>query len=714
MSPDSPIETIGRLTKEHRAALERMGILTIRDLLYHIPARYESSADIRTVEQAHVGMNATIYGTFEKLEIKKSFRTKVPMAEGRLRDGTGSIRVVWFHQPYLARSIPTHVLVRVAGQVSGSGSKKYIANPEVERTGGAPFMNTDTTLQPVYPASDGISSLWFYHAIKKALEAGAHRALQDLLPDTVRAAYHLPEIGDALLMVHQPRVTADAEAARKRFAFEEIFLIQLARGLEREANKRQRALPIDADESRVAAFIKTFPFRPTAGQKRAIAEILANFLEPYPMARLLEGDVGSGKTAVAAATAYAVATSRPLNARGVVQKDFGNLQVAYLCPTEILAAQQFETFISFFKRLPISIGLITSSGCKKFPSKVNPSKPTDISRTQLLKWVANGEIPILLGTHALIQKAVGFKHLAFVIIDEQHRFGTFQRAAMAAKGAVAPHLLSMTATPIPRTLALTLYGDLDLTVLDELPAGRKPILTEIGTPATRKEVYQKVDALLQDGRQAYVICPRIDEPDPGKQMALQSRSVAAELKNLKKVFSRRTIDKLHSKMSQKEKEEVMQRFQSGDIDVLVATSVVEVGVNVPNATVILIEGAERFGLAQLHQLRGRVMRSEHQPYCFLMVDRASSAENARLKALTSARNGFELAERDLEIRGAGELYGRRQSGLSDIGMDALKNIKLVEAARAAAQLLLKDDPELASRTDLAAAARERRRAMHFE
>lgn len=714
MHSSDPIDSILRLTTIQRAGLKRLGLASIRDLLYHFPVRYESAADMRTVADSQADEVATLYGKFSKLDMKRSWKTKVPMAEGTFSDGTGSMRIVWFHQPYLAKMIPADELVRVRGKISEKDGKKSIINPLVERASGIPFMKTGGEMFPVYPETAGITSLWIFHAVKRAIEKGALETLEDPLPPKLLKTYHLPALKSALIWIHEPKRQGDADVARKRFAFEEVFLIQIARTLEREKNKAERAYEIDADEAKVAAFIKTFPFTATAGQKKAIGEILADFLEPYPMARLLEGDVGSGKTAIAAATAFAVATSRPKNAKGAKQT-FGNLQVAYMCPTEILAKQHFATFTSFFKKHPIQIGLVTSSGCFKFPSKVNPEKATNISRAQLMKWVANGEIPILIGTHSLIQKTVGFKHLAYVIVDEQHRFGTLQRQAIMKKGGASPHLLSMTATPIPRTLALTLYGDLDLTVLDELPAGRKMIETDIVSPTARGKAYEKIRELLKEGRQAYVICPRIDEPDPNKALALQTRSVAAEAKRLAtEVFPEYTLEKLHSKMTPKEKEETMARFERGETDILVATSVVEVGVNVPNATVIMIEGADRFGLAQLHQLRGRVQRSAHQPYCFLMVEKSSGANNVRLKAIQSAKNGFELAEKDLGIRGAGELYGRRQWGLSDIGMDALKNLKLVEAARKEAQELVGKDPVLDSNPLLRAQAERKADSLHFE
>ncbi|MES2134879.1 MAG: ATP-dependent DNA helicase RecG [Patescibacteria group bacterium] len=714
MNANESIDSLTRLTQIQRAGLKRLRITSIRDLLYHFPVRYESAADIRTVSDARDSEVATLYGKFSKLEMKRSWKTKVPMAEGTFNDDTGKMRIVWFHQPYLAKMFPVDELVRIRGKVSEKDGKKSIINPVVERAAGIPFMQTGGEMFPVYPETAGITSLWIFYTIKKAIEKGVLDTLEDPLPETLLKTYHLPALKSSLIWIHLPERADDAEVARKRFAFEEVFLIQVARALEREKNKLERAYEVDADEAKVSAFIKTFPFDATLGQKKAIADILADFLEPYPMARLLEGDVGSGKTAIAAATAYAVATSRPKNAKGAKQT-FGNLQVAYMCPTEILAKQHFSTFTAFFKKYPIAIGLVTSSGCFKFPSKVNPDKPTNISRTQLMKWVANGEIPILIGTHSLIQKTVGFKHLTYVIVDEQHRFGTLQRQAIMKKGGASPHLLSMTATPIPRTLALTLYGDLDLTVLDELPKGRKMITTEIVTPGSRNKAYEKIRELLKEGRQAYVICPRIDEPDPTKALALQTRSVTAEAKRLEKeVFPEYTLEKLHSKMTPKEKEEVMGRFERGETHILVATSVVEVGVNVPNATVIMIEGADRFGLAQLHQLRGRVQRSAHQPYCFLMVEKSSGANNVRLKAIQSAKNGFELAEKDLSIRGAGELYGRRQWGISDIGMDALQNLKLVEAARKEAGAVVNKDPSLTANPLLRERALEKAQELHFE
>src|SRR3989338_4646011 len=386
-----------------------------------------------------------------------------------------------------------------------------------------------------------------------------------------------------------------------------------------------------------------------------------------------------------------------------------------MCPTEILAIQHFESFIGYFKHLPINIALITGSGCRKFPSKINPDGWTDISRSQLLKWVANGEIPILIGTHALIQKSVKFKNLAYVIIDEQHRFGTAQRQKLVRKDNIAPHFLSMTATPIPRTLALTIYGDLDLTLIDEIPRGRKPIITEIVMPDGREAVYEKIRLELKIGRQAYVICPRIDVPDPDKEAVVIAKSVKEEAEHLKKkVFPEYAIGILHGKMTPVAKDKAMDEFKNGKTQILCATSVVEVGVNVLNATVIVIEGAERFGLAQLHQLRGRVIRSNYQAYCYIFSDSKTKKTAERLRALKTSKNGFELAEFDLSIRGSGELYGKRQSGLSDIAMEAMKNIKMVEAAREEAKKIVEKDNELKKYPAIKEIQERKTQKIHFE
>lgn len=722
LSLETPVTEQFRLTPVQKEALRRLGIHTIEDLLYHFPARYGDTAEVRSIDSLRKGESAAVFGRISGLEASKGFKTKITMATATLEDESGRIQCVWFNQPYIAKMVPEGAYVRVEGKLSQrrNTGALYFSNPKIEVVDKLPSGVGDSlfgaegkahTLYPVYPESRGITSIWIYHALQKLFKTGILNQLADPLPADILEKYHLPGIKTAFIWIHTPLTRDDALSARKRFSFEEIFSIQLGRQQARREYREHQALRIATPETHVREFVKRFPFEVTGAQSRAIDAILADMKSgsdnddnARPMTRLLEGDVGSGKTAVAAATAYAVMNSR--------------LQTAYMCPTEILAIQHFESFIQFFSYMPVQIGLITGSGCRKFPSKVNPKGWTDISRNQLLTWVADGSISVLIGTHALIQKSVKFKKLAFAIIDEQHRFGTAERAKLIRKDEVAPHLLSMTATPIPRTLALTMYGDLDLTLLDEIPAGRKPIVTELVLPNRREEIYEKVRRELEAGRQAYVICPRIDEPDPDKELALIAKSVKEEARRLKRdVFPEYEIGILHGKMTPKDKDKVMNEFKDGKIRVLCATSVVEVGVNVPNATVIIIEGAERFGLSQLHQLRGRVMRSTHQAYCYTFTETTSAKSIERLKALQSAKNGFELAEMDLAQRGAGELGGggsAKQWGVSDVAMEALRNIRMVEAAREEAAILIAKDPGLTSHPLLKRLADTHRKETHFE
>ncbi len=694
------LHTLLRLTPLQKRGLAKLGLKTIRDLLYYFPVRYGDTAETKNINSLTHGENATIFGKISRLKTGKGYRTKIPMADAYVEDETGHIHCVWFNQPYVAKMFQDDMLVRIEGKVSQrkKTGELYISNPKIEAVNKLPINVGDSlfgsngeqhTLYPVYKETAGITSVWIYHALQKIFKTTVIDTITDPIPNEILNRYNLPNIKTALIWIHTPIKRDDATSSLKRFSFEEIFIIQLSKQKSRKAYENMPSFKIEPKIQEVGEFIKRFPFEATNAQKSAIENILKDMSSGKVMSRLLEGDVGSGKTAVAGAVSYAIINSVPIN------QTFGRLQVAYMCPTEILATQHFESFIQYFAYLGINIALITSSGCRKFPSKVNPKGWTQISRSQLLKWVENGEIAVVVGTHSLIQKSVKFKHLALAIIDEQHRFGTKQRSAIVKKGAKTPHLLSMTATPIPRTLALTMYGDLDLTVLDESPKGRKPIITELVLPQNRNSIYEKIRLELNAGRQMYVICPRIDAPDPDKEAVLIAKSVKEEAKRLKdKIFPEYEIDIMHSKMSTKDKDDVMQRFKNGEINILCATSVVEVGVNVPNATIIIIEGAERFGLSQLHQLRGRVMRSTHQAYCYAFTETKSDKSITRLNSLKTAKNGFELAELDLANRGAGELAGGKQWGVSDLAMNALRNIKMVEFAREEARKLIDEDINL--------------------
>lgn len=730
VSPTTPLADIFRLTPTQKTGLTKLGVTTAIDLLRYFPTRYTSIAELRKIRDLKKGDDAIIYARVVSAKTSKGFRSKIPMTEAVFEDDTGHIKAVWFHQAYIAKMLPEGKLVKIAGHVEERKGIPYLANPEFEDTkdfpidGGTSLWGEGSgtpTFSPVYAETKGVTSRFLYHHVQKLFTLGILDITTDPIPSEILKRYHLPTLTTALVWIHTPKREEDARAARKRFAFEEVFLIQLARAEERRANSESNGFVIDPQKAAIARFVERFPFRPTNAQTHALENIFADLKKGTPMGRLLEGDVGSGKTFVAATAAYAVATSAPLDNK------FGNLQVAYMAPTEILAEQHFKSFTEYFKDLPIEIGLLTGSTAKKFPSKIDPSGATKVSKAQLLKWVAEGKLPILIGTHALIQKNVKFKNFALAIVDEQHRFGTAQRGKLAKKEALLPHFLSMTATPIPRTLALTIYGNLDLTVIDHMPEGRKPIKTELVLPTKRTEMEKHIKTELNTGRQAYIICPRIDEPDPEKERALgrasidtarhnsaELKSVKEEAKRLARVFPAFSIGILHGKMKPLEKDQAMHDFASGKTQILVATSVVEVGVNVPNATIIVIEGAERFGLAQLHQLRGRVLRGTHQAYCHLLTTSTNEATAERLKALVTAKNGFELAELDLMLRGAGELGGGKQWGISDLGMEAIKNIKMVEAARTEAQTLIASDPALHNHPLLRIAVDTKLKGTHWE
>lgn len=718
MTTDSKIEEIFRLSPLQKTALKKMGLSTVHDLLYHFPTRYESLGNAQAINSIQKDDTVTLYGELSHLNLSKTYTKKINIADGILSDGSGVIKLIWFNQPYIAKMLKDGSFVRVSGKVMERKGELYIANPDISEIPKIPLSphkslfgegEKESLLSPIYKESRGITSRWIYFALQKIFKTQILDTLTDPIPKDILDKYHLPTLKTALSIIHNPKNEKDALASRKRFAFEEVFLIQISLLKEKRDLTINPAPIVDVEKEKIEEFVKRFPFEATASQRKSIDTVLSDMKKGKPMSRLLEGDVGSGKTAVAAVAAFSAISTHPLG------KDYGTLQVAYMAPTEILATQHFESFIKYFKHLDINIALLTGSVCRKFPSKLNSDQSVQISKAQLLKWVGSGEISIVIGTHALIQKNVKFKNLGLIVIDEQHRFGVKQRQSLARKNEIVPHLLSMTATPIPRTLALTIYGNLDLSLLLEMPKGRKPIETKIVHKNKREEAYEKIKSELEKGRQAYIICPRIAEPDPDKETALNAKSVIAEAERLKRdIFQKWNIGVLHGKMKPKDKDAVMRDFSEAKIDILVATSVVEVGVNVPNATLIVIEGAERFGLSQLHQLRGRVIRSEHQAYCFIFSDTESKKTFERLGSLVKAKNGFELAEEDLKLRGPGELSGMKQWGLSDLAMESMKNIKMVEAARIEASKIIETDPELKKYPLLKEASITRGGNMHWE
>jgi len=723
--------------------LEKLGIRTVRDLLYYFPSRYIELGAVKPIADLILGESASVIAEVVHVKAEKTWKSRMNIAQATLKDADASIQAVWFNQPYLASMLKPGTRILVSGKISLRKNKneKYFANPTWELVGDseadAHQLKTSTVL-PVYSETYGMSSLWLRWQIRRLLSARGGSAsggektpdIPETLPEHILKTYNLPVLRRALVAMHTPRTLQEIEAAKKRFSFEEIFCIQLH---QQQIRKKTELVPSVAIQPRpdiIAEFTNTLPYALTGAQKRVISQILADFKKPYPMGRLLEGDVGSGKTIVATAVSLNAVTEKA--------------QAAFMAPTEILARQHFHEFIRRLEPFRVNIALLTSGTVEKFPSKISYKKTADISRTQLLKELAAGDVHILIGTHSLINASVKFKKLALVIIDEQHRFGKEQRLKLAKEKeevtevpalsfgipknfkknfhTASPHLLSMTATPIPRTLALTIYGNLDLSVLDEMPPGRKKVITRIVPSRERRETHEFIRGQLAAGRQAFVICPRIEKSDDtaykNPQTALlfsDMKAVKEEYKKLsEEVFPDARIGMLHGKMKPEEKEGAMKKFKEGAIDILVSTSVVEVGVDVPNATIMMIEGGERYGLSQLHQFRGRVGRGEHQSYCLIFTESRSETVRERLKALESAKNGFELAEYDLMFRGPGELTGARQWGMSDVGMEALKNIKLVEFARTEAAALIAKDPQLAEWPALSDRVERLAKKIHFE
>lgn len=728
------IENIFRLDERKRKGLAKLGIKTVYDLLCHFPSRYEKISGVRNIYEAEKGDLITARGVISKIGTVKT-RKRIGLTEAKImHENGGKIKALWFNQPYVAKILKEGDEIILTGKISeNKKGEPYFSNPvfnkanygtdrvyETEITKTIFYENLETVSNKsgqtaledtnefisIYPETRGLTSKWLRFAVFRSLKNLDDSEFTDLIPFPILKKYHLPNLKNSLIYLHNPKSIKNSEAARKRFSFQEIFLIQLQRIRDRIVRNSKPCFKVEVDYDELKKFISFLPFELTGAQKKAIFRIAEDFKKKEPMSRLLHGDVGSGKTIVALAACFII-----------IQNGY---QAVYMAPTEILARQHFETFLKFLPK-SVKIGLITSSICEKFPSKVSPGKPVHVSKARLKKWALDGEIKILIGTHSLIQDKIQFKNAAIVVIDEQHRFGVSQRLKIVKKNEERiPHLLSMTATPIPRTLALTVYGDLDLTLLDEMPKGRKAVATYIVPPGERYRAYEQIREEIKRGRQAFVVCPRIEaeENEPSEETIEGKKEMKAVKKEWEKlsleVFPEFKIEMMHGKMKPKEKEKIMSEFKAGEIKILVSTSVIEVGVDIENANCILIEGAERFGLAQLHQLRGRVLRSSYQAHCFVLSETNSVNILKRLAALKKAKNGFELAEYDLKFRGAGELSGKKQWGISDIGMEALHNLKMVEAARFEARELLKNDFELKKYPLLKEKMEERKKGLHWE
>lgn len=654
MDPQTPIEKLPGIGTFYSKKLRRLEIVTLEDLIYHFPFRYDDFSSLFPISNLSDGQVVTLQGNIWSIRNLRS-RTGKFLTLATLADQTGTIDIVWFNQSYLTKTIKPGAFLSVSGKVHLEGNKPKLISPKFEIL--RELMQTQTIhtggLIPVYPETEGITSKWLRAKIASLLPHYLE-SLKDFLPEKISRSQKLLDLKSALESVHFPKETELIEKARERLAFDELFTLQLAAQIRKRKWKEEKeANSFKIDSSKLKQFLSILPFKLTDAQNRSTFEILKDLEKKTPSNRLLEGDVGSGKTVVAAAAAY-----------------FANLNgfiTLFAAPTEILANQHQQTLTEILKPYKINVGIWTAS--KK------------------------EEAEIISGTHALLISYKPKKAVGLVIVDEQHRFGVAQRGklSLANLNGKSPHLLTMTATPIPRTLALTLYGDLDLSVLDEMPVGRKKIRTHVVPNFKRKDAYKFIENQIKEGRQAFIITPFVE---PSESMAT-IKAATEEFIKLKEIFSKNIkLGLLHGKLKSKEKEKVMKDFKDRKIDILVATPVVEVGIDVPNATIMMIESADRFGLAQLHQLRGRVGRGKHKSYCLLFSDSSSQNSLKRLKAMETIDIGFKLAEIDLKMRGPGEVFGFRQSGYTNLKIADLSDQKLIVQTQEEAKILIGRDPEL--------------------
>lgn len=680
MDLDTPIAKLNRVGKTVEKRLKHLGIETARDLLFYFPFRYEDFSQLIAIKDLQDGQQVTIKGKIELIANKRSPRKRKILTEAVVADETERLRVIWFGQPFITKTLRVGDEVYLSGKVKEDMFGVQMVGPSYEKV---KQDNVHTArIVPMYSLTAGITQKQMRFLASQIIEQAEN--VEDWVPEEFLDKADLIPLKDALRGIHFPEDEIDLKQSEKRLKFDELFLLQLRAELIRQSIKKSVATKIEFKEKETKKFVDALPFTLTKAQKIATWEILKDLEKKEPMNRLLEGDVGAGKTVVAAIAMY----NTVLNKK----------QTVLLAPTEILAKQHFGSLCKLFEG-ELNIGLLTRTqrminrdkveigGDKKLSQDI--SIYLNVSKKVMIKEVADGSLQVVVGTHALITEKVKFKDLGLVIIDEQHRFGVEQRKTIREKSGnkkTTPHFLSMTATPIPRSFALTIYGDLDLSVINEMPPGRKPIKTRVVDPHNRGKAYDFISDQVKKGRQCFVICPLIESAGTGRDLSVQpaddKKSVMAEYKKLsEEIFPDLKIGFLHGKLKAKEKDETMAKFASGELNILVSTSVVEVGVDIPNATVMMIEGAERFGLAQLHQFRGRVGRSDHQSYCFLFTDSDAPKAQERLKYFESNIDGFRLAEYDLKTRGPGDVYGVAQSGMMNFRLATMRDVDLIKLAR---------------------------------
>ena len=674
----SPITAVKGISDSTATRFEKLGVRTVRDLLYFFPHRHLDYSQIKTISQLTESEEETIIANvWQATETRPGGRRSTEAIVG---DETGNVRAVWFNNPYLVRQFTTNTKIVLSGRVKLFQGRYVFESPEWEPLQETELVHTGR-LVPVYPLTQGLRPRQVRKLMKQVIDQWTWQ-VPDFLPEGLKGRCNLLELPKAIYNAHYPDDAILKDRARVRLAFDELFLLQLgvlSKKREWQEDQAGNALSTLADV--LDTFIKSLPFRLTTAQNRVLEELLADLNKSKPMSRLLQGEVGSGKTVVATT--------------GLLIAAANDFQGALMAPTEILAEQHFNTIcqlLSATGQLEEQDDHInTYSGILPRPITIAllmGATPAARKR-ELHRQIQNGDIDIIIGTHALIQKEVEFHNLGLAVIDEQHRFGVAQRSTLRQKG-FNPHVLVMTATPIPRTLALTLYGDLDLSVIDELPPGRQEIKTKWLKPSQRESAYTFLRREIAVGRQAFIICPLIEESE-----AIQARAATIEHEHLsREVFPDLKLGLLHGRLSAADKEKVMRRFYNGELNILVSTAVVEVGIDVPNATVMMVESADRFGLSQLHQFRGRVGRGTEQSYCMLMAEEPSEVARMRLDIIENNQDGFKLAEEDLKLRGPGEFFGTRQSGLPDLRMAKLSDVPLLEMARTEALRLFEEDKAL--------------------
>ncbi|UCC51621.1 MAG: ATP-dependent DNA helicase RecG [Anaerolineaceae bacterium] len=660
-----PVLSINGVGPKIAEKLQKLGVTTILDLLYLFPRRYDDYTLMKPINKLQYGEQVTIIGTIWQTRAKRTRNNKV-MVQTVISDGTGSVQITWFNQPWIVKQLPAGMQIVISGKVEQFLGRPVFNSPEWEPLELEPLRTR--RIVPVYPLTEGLGSRKVREIVKAAVSYWAPR-VPDVLPQDICQRQRLYALPRALQQIHFPDSQETLHDARRRLAFDELFLLQLGMQNQRHQWRSQSGIPIDVSPGRVIQFRNALPFPFTDAQQRVIDEIVADITHDVPMNRLLQGDVGAGKTVVAAAAMFATVSA--------------GTQTALMAPTEILSEQHYRGLSKLLSPLGVRLALLTGSTAAN-------------EKAHIYAGLADGSIQMVIGTHALIQEGVTFKKLGLAVIDEQHRFGVDQRGALRQKGVqglngeVNPHLLVMSATPIPRTLALSYYGDLDLSILDEMPPGRQEIKTRWLHSSERERAYSFIRRQAAEGRQAYIIFPLVEESEK-----IQAKAAVAEYEVLQKeVFPMLKLGLVHGRMKSEEKEEALRAFYEGEIDVLVATSVIEVGVDAPNSTVMVIEGANRFGLAQLHQFRGRVGRGEYQSYCILIADEGTPEAEERLLALEKTNDGFLLAEKDLELRGPGEFFGRRQSGLPELQLASLLDMEMLQIAQEEAVKLFEADPEL--------------------